>query len=382
VRAVAVLIAIIMGLGCFFTSGEALGVAARAAILMDVNSGRVLYGKNIHSRLPMASLTKIMTALLAAESGKLDELVTVQEEWITVPPSNIWLTAGESISLRNLVYGLLLRSGNDAAMSIAYFLAGGVAPFSQAMNKRAKELGALDTNFSNPHGLHARDHYSTAYDLALITRSLLHNPFLRSVVRTERFDSRRYGGDVPRIWHNKNRLLQMEEQADGIKTAWTVAAGHCFAASATRHGWQLLSIVLNSPNHYGESRSLLSFGFANYAPTLVVPRGLFQGQVSVPGGEPSLVGVVAAQDLWWVQGHREEPAAEAEVQVILPKFLKPPIALAQVLGELTVSSRGELWGRVELISDTVVREASLWRQLLRQVRDYVQFVNWPFTPAL
>lgn len=377
VRAVAILMAVALAVGCFAPrGGEALGVAAEAAILMDVNSGRVLYGKNIHTRLPMASLTKIMTALLAAESGRLDELVTVREEWIAVPASNIWLKAGENISLRSLVYGLILRSGNDAALSIAYFLAGGPEPFSTTMNHRAREIGALNTNFSNPHGLHARNHYSTAYDLALITRILLHDPFLRSVVSTERFDSRTYGGDIPRIWHNKNRLLQMEPLADGIKTGWTVAAGHCFAGSATKLGWQLLSIVLNSPNHYGESRSLLSWGFSNYSPILLVPRGLFQGQVPAPGGEPPHVGVVAARDFWWVEGRGESVAAE--VTINLPESVKPPIARSQVLGELVVGYRGELWGRVELVSDAVVRHKSLWLRLARPVQGYARFVTRPF----
>ncbi|MBS3939094.1 MAG: D-alanyl-D-alanine carboxypeptidase [Peptococcaceae bacterium] len=374
-RIKALLMAIVLIFFGPLANSAALSIDASAAIVMDVESGRVLYGNNIHQRRPMASLTKKMTALLAAESGRLDEIITIRPEWIAVEASNIWLIPGEMITLRSLVYGLMLRSGNDAAQTIAYFLAGSLPDFSVQMNNRAQNLGAMNTNFVNPHGLHHPDHFSSAYDLALIARAVLKDPFLRVVVRTERFAVRQDAIEAPRIWHNKNRLLQIKAGADGIKTGWTRAAGHCLASSATYSGWQLLCIVLNSPDHYGETLALLQWGFANFRPHLMVQRGLFKGYVAVVGGQPAYIGVVAAHDYWWVQAKSEESAPLMTVE--LPTSVRPPLFALQKIGELLIEFNGEIVGRVPLLSDQASRERSWLRFLARHIVSYAKFVLWP-----
>jgi len=342
---------------------------------MDVESGEVLYGKNVDQRLPIASLTKIMTALVASESGKLDEIVTVHPDAVKVEPTAIWLTPGEKITLRDLVYGLMLRSGNDAALAIAYHLAGNVAAFCDIMNSRAQELGAVNTSFRNPHGLPDKNHFSSAYDLGLITRAALLNPFVKQVVASERYESTWDGHSQVRIWHNKNRLLQLMPEADGVKTGWTVAAGHCLASSATRAGWQLLSIVLNSPDHYGENRALLEWGLANFRQVQLVSPGLFQGYVKVKNGKPATVGAVTTARLNWVVARGEELSSKLVVE--LPEELELPVYQGQTIGEMVVQIDGRDAARIPLIADNSSIDKSWWRRLWQSGLNYVRFVHQP-----
>jgi len=159
-------------------------ISAKSAILIERDSGRILYSKNISQKLPIASTTKIMTALIAIEKGDLNKVVTIKKEWTEIEGSSIYLKPNEKIKLKDLIFGLMLRSGNDAAVAIAHEIAGSIENFSMLMNKRAKEIGAKNTNFTNPHGLHSEDHYSTAYDLAIITREALKNEIFREISKT------------------------------------------------------------------------------------------------------------------------------------------------------------------------------------------------------
>ena len=348
-------------------------LGAAAAILMDVASGEIMHSRNIHAKLPPASLTKIMTALLAAESGKLDAVVTVSPRAVEVEPRNIWLSPGENITLQHLIYGLLLRSGNDAALAIAYFLAGGVEAFAAMMNERAKELGAVNTHFTNPHGLPDVTHFSTAHDLALMARALLHVSFLRRVVATTRYRAPWENRPYQRIWHNTNRLLQLMPGADGIKTGWTRAAGRCLASSATRQGWQLLAIVLDSSDHYGESRALLEWGFTYYRRVVIIERGLYMGAVRVRGGEPAALGAVTAEELSWVapRGH----SLQVSTAVHLPHDLRPPIAAGSVIGELSVAVGTREVGSVPLIADQAAYPTSWLRRKLHRANLYLRFLH-------
>lgn len=352
---------------------SAIGVGAKAGILMDVNSGEVLYGKNINQRLPIASLTKTMTALIAAESGKLDDIVTVHPDATKVEPSAIWLSPEEKIPLRDLVYGLMLRSGNDAALAIAYYLGGSVEGFSELMNAKAVLLGAYNTNFRNPHGLPNQNHFSTAYDLALITRAALLNPFVHEVVATERYESPWEGRNQLRVWHNKNRLLQLMPAADGVKTGWTKAAGHCLSSSATKAGWQLLSIVLDSPDHYGENRALLEWGFKNFHCVDIVTPGIFQGYVTVKDGRPTSVGAVTAGELKWVAKNGEE--LDPRFELSMPSELSLPVSKDQIIGQLTVSIGDQEVAIIPLVADQPATDKSWLRKLLRGGVNYIRFVN-------
>ncbi len=197
---------------------SACAISAKSAILIDSNSGRVLYEHNSYEKMPMASTTKIMTGLLACESGKLDETVKVSAFASGTEGSSLWLKIGEKQILENLTYGLMLKSGNDAAVTIAEHLAGSVDAFALLMNKRAREIGAVNTNFENPHGLDSDGHYTTAYDLALIAREAMKNDTFRKIVSTKTYSIPMQGEKWDRALKNHNKLLWQYEGCIGIKT--------------------------------------------------------------------------------------------------------------------------------------------------------------------
>ena len=193
-------------------------ISAKSAILIDSSSGRVLYEHNSYEKLPMASTTKIMTGLLACESGKLNKTVKVSPFASGTEGSSLWLKIGENQTLKNLTYGLMLKSGNDAAVAIAEYLGGNVEAFALLMNKRAREIGAVNTNFKNPHGLDSDGHYTTAYDLALIAREAMKNKKFREIVSTKTYSIPMQGEKWDRALKNHNKMLWRYEGCNGVKT--------------------------------------------------------------------------------------------------------------------------------------------------------------------
>ena len=244
-------------------------ISARAAIVVEYPSGRILYAKSPHDRLAPASTTKILTAILALEYGNLDDLITVEAEDL-VGESSMGLLSGEQQTLHDLLYGLMLPSGNDAAMTIARALGANtvtanptltdpVDRFIEMMNVRVAQLGLTNSHFANPHGLDAYNHYSSAYDLASLSWYAMHIPVFNDIVRQVAHDS----PDHPMF--NTNEMLTRYPGADGIKTGWTDEGGLCLVTSATRDGHRLISVVLNAPQWYSDSAVLLDYGFAQLA---------------------------------------------------------------------------------------------------------------------
>lgn len=233
-------------------------VAARAVVLADVDSGQVLLEYNAQQPLPMASTTKIMTALLALEHGNLDQVVTVPAEALAVGESSMFLQAGEQLTLRDLLYGLLMVSGNDAALTIAVHIAGSEAAFVQMMNERAVALGMTNTHFANPHGLDAPDHYASAADMYRLARAALAYPQFATVVSTPQHT-------VPgHSLVNKNELLALYDGADGIKTGTTDLAGECLVGSVSRSGHRVIAVILGSTQRYDDARRLFDHYFTHY----------------------------------------------------------------------------------------------------------------------
>ncbi len=247
-------------------------IAARAAVLMNATTGEVLFAKEADLRLPPASTTKVLTALLVMERLNLDSPVSVSPQAASAPPSRIGLRAGETVSAHDLLYGLLLKSGNDAAEALAEAAGGSVYGFSNLMNARIWQIGARNSHFMNPHGLPNEDHYSTAHDMALIFRHAMQNPVFADVVRTRnaalRVESSRGGwyGDGRLIpVHNSNRLLDSYEGIRGGKTGFTLKARRCFVGEASRGGTRLIVSIMNSPNSgtlWKDARTLLDYGFS------------------------------------------------------------------------------------------------------------------------
>ena len=229
---------------------------AQGECVVEVSSRRILHAKNASLPLANASTTKIMTALVILEDCPLDDKVTIPAEAAGVEGSSVYLRAGEEYTVEELLYGLMLRSGNDAAVALALHHSGSIAAFAQVMNERAILLGATDSCFVNPHGLPDERHHTTARDLALISAAAMENETFRMIVSTRCY--------APRDWYNKNKLLSSYEGACGVKTGYTMQAGRCLVSAAERAGMTLVCVVLDCPPMYDRSAELLDRAFADY----------------------------------------------------------------------------------------------------------------------
>lgn len=277
---------------------------AQAAALIDVTSGRVLYSEHGDRELPIASLTKIMTAIVAIEHGKLDEKVKVSPHAYRKEGSSIYLQLGEEMSLENMLYGLMLRSGNDAATAIAEHVGGSEEGFVHLMNEQVRLLGLKHTQFQNPHGLDAKGHYSSANDLAKMTAYALHHPIFKEMVRTKIKKAPNPNDPWDYKWDNKNKMLRLYEGADGVKTGYTKIARRCLVSSATRNGQQLVAVTINDGDDWNDHGKLLNYGFANYPLTTVVEKG-----------QQIQNGIVAGKE--FVYALAKDEAARVEQRVVL-----------------------------------------------------------------
>lgn len=246
---------------------------AEAAALIDVDSGRILYSYNGNKEMRIASLTKVMTAIVAITHAKLTDQVTVGRNAYRKEGSSIYLHMGEKMSLNDMLYGLMLRSGNDAATAIAEHVGGSIGGFAYMINSTARMLGMTHSHFVNPHGLDAPNHYSSAIDMAKLTAYALHNPIFKNIVKTKRIKVPNPNEAWDYTWRNKNKMLSMYDGADGVKTGYTKKAGRCLISSATRNGQQLAVVTLNDPADWVDHQRLLDYGFKYFPQQNIVSQG-------------------------------------------------------------------------------------------------------------
>lgn len=246
---------------------------AQAAALIDVTSGRVLYSRHGDDELRIASLTKIMTAIVAIEHGDFKKPVKVSKNAFAKEGSSIYLKLGEEMTLENMLYGLMLRSGNDAATAIAEHVGGSEEGFVYLMNEEAKQLGLVHSHFANPHGLDAEGHYSSANDLAKLTAYALHNPVFRDIVKTPTKKAPNPNESWDYKWDNKNKMLRLYDGADGVKTGYTKKAFRCLVSSATRNGQQLVAVTLNDGDDWNDHGKMLDYGFEYYPLSSLMEKG-------------------------------------------------------------------------------------------------------------
>ncbi|MGI6777001.1 MAG: D-alanyl-D-alanine carboxypeptidase family protein [Acetivibrionales bacterium] len=318
-------------------------IDASSAIVIDMETGRVLYEKNAYKRRAMASTTKIMTAIVALENGDVEDIVTVSKRAANIWGSKIHIKAGQKLKLRELLYGLMLNSGNDAAIAIAEHIGGSVEGFLDMMNKKAIELGAKNTCFKTPHGLDADGHYTTAYELAMITRYALKNPEFSKIVGTK------YASISIRDLRNTNEMLGTYPGADGVKTGYTGQAGRCLVTSATRDGWRIISVVLNCPTRYKRalsSKLILDYVFNNYKNVTLIKKGEVIKNLPVIRGIEERVPVEAMESIRLPM--REDEINALETAIFLPESLEAP-----VYGNIEV-------GKIKLVLDgKVIAQTSL-----------------------
>ena len=335
-------------------------IDAAAAVLMDAASGQVLYAHNPHQRRAPASTTKILTAIVALEFGNLDDVVTVSEHAASTEGSTMDLVAGERYTLRELLWGLMLESGNDAAVAIAEHISGSEAAFARLMNDTARRLGLRDTHFTNPHGLHDPAHYTTAYDLAVMTRYALANDYFARLVCQPEKVLCRGDGDWVRILASTNRLLWYHEWIRGVKTGTTNAAGPCLVSSGEQGGRRLIAVVLDSGDRWADSEALLEWGFDQFAPAQGGRAGDEVGQVAVEGGRRPRVEVVLGEDLSALVPPALVPRVQRVVQ--LPRRVEAPVAPGQRLGTAALVLDGVPLARTALVAAAGVDLAPWWRR--------------------
>ncbi len=315
------------------------GVSARSAILVDAASGRVLYEKNADERSLIASTTKIMTGLLVSEAGRLDEVFVIPPEAVGIEGSSLYLREGEQLTREQLLYGMMLRSGNDAAVALALATAGSVDAFVAEMNERAAELGLADTRFANPNGLDDEGNYSTARDLASLARAAMENETFRRVVATKEY---RFGD---RVVVNHNKLLWRCEGAVGVKTGYTRAAGRLLVSAAERDGRRLIAVTINDPSDWTDHAALLDYGFSAFASRVLSPDGAAPGAVEVIGGTSALAQCRQQGDLVYPMCEGET----AELRVCLPRFVFAPVAAGERAGCIQAIIDGRVAAEAPLV---------------------------------
>ena len=341
-----------------FLPVNAGAVSAEKAILVDAATGRVLFEKNADSRSLIASTTKIMTALVVCEQCNVLDRMRIPKEAVGIEGSSMYLQEGEVLTVQDLLYGLMLRSGNDAAVALAIYCGGTVEGFAEMMNDKARVLGMTGTHFVNPNGLDAPEHYSTARDLAILASYAMDNPIFYKTVSTKNVTI----GN--RSLKNHNKLLWMVEGADGVKTGFTKAAGRILVSSASRQGRRLICVTINAPDDWNDHSALLEEGFGAFQVQRIVNAGDVVGNVEIAGGQAGYAQLLAAADF----DYAVTPGEETELVLTGPGFVYAPVVSGAKAGFAHVCIDGKSVGKIPLIYGETVeltqeKEQSFWKKL-------------------
>lgn len=321
-------------------AAEVPSVSATSAVLMDVDSGRILYEKDADTPRSIASITKLMTALIAVEC--LDELstsVTVRREWTGIEGTSLYLEPGEKIMVETLLYGLLLHSGNDAAVALACICAGDVETFVSWMNERARDLGMTNTHFSDPNGLSGENHHASAHDMARLASACLNNPKVAEIVRTKTISLE------GRHFSNHNKLLWQYADCIGMKTGYTRQAGRTLVSAAERDGQRLVCVTLCDPDDWEDHKALLDYGFTVFPQTVLAEQGEQIRQIPVEGSLVRFVPAVLRTDICYPLREDETP----QVQIELPEITAAPIVSGKIAGGISFSLDGKTIGEGYLV---------------------------------
>lgn len=350
---------------------ELIKITARSAILLDYHSGQVMFSKNPDKNLPMASVTKLMTMLLACKAEakgqvNLSDIIITSEHAAGMGGSQIYLEPGEELSFREMIIAIDTGSANDASVAVAEHLAGSAEAFIHMMNDQAKELGLENTNFVNTTGLPADNHYSSAADLAEILRQVLKYPLFRKVSSIYEYDLR--DGEF-KLW-NTNKLLKWYPGCDAGKTGWTNEAKYCLAASAERDNLRLIAVVLSTSepkSHFKEVIKLFNYGFARYQAVMLAKEAQKIKSVPVEKGTIGNTTVVASEKIAVVVPRGEDKGITGKVK--LPTILKAPVKKGQVVGTYQVMQHGKVLTQVDLVATADIPKASPFQLMGRVLHE-------------
>lgn len=368
-RKIAICLAMLM-LWMPYSAGKAMPeVSSHSACVIDIDTGRILAAKNENEKSEPASITKIMTALIALENADIKKVVTIPGAAAGVEGSSIYIKAGEKYSLEDLLYGLMLRSGNDAATAIAIDVAGSVDAFVEKMNQKAQELGCTGTHFNNPHGLPDEKHYTTAHDMALITAAALRNDTFVKIASTKNYTAEPDGAGETRSWQNKNKLLWQYEGAIGVKTGYTKSAGKTYVGAAERNGIRIAVVVLGAKDMWGDAATLLDDAFASYQQVDLIKDGQSTGVTPVLEGLSSEVEGIT-------EGSLSKTLTKEEQERIVTKCvyqtpLYAPVAKGDIIGSMQVYLDDEMIGSVPIVAAADVAAYDFAHCLDKVIRQWI-----------
>ncbi len=325
---------------------SALGTSAKGAVLLNGDTGEILWEQNSEKRLPMASTTKIMTGLLLCENGGLEKEITVSDEMVRVEGTSMGLLAGDRVTLHDLLYGLMLSSGNDAANVIAYTLGGSVNGFVKLMNQKAEELGLKNTHFDTPSGLDGDTHYTSAYDLASLARYALNNEDFAKAVSSKSAVLNYGNPPYRRTLTNHNKMLKIFDGAIGVKTGFTKKSGRCLVSAAKRDGEYVIAVTLSDPNDWKDHTAMLEYGFDKIKLTEVSPD-IKQYSLPVIGSDTQSIDIKLEPQVF-----STSKSEEITCQVKLPSFVYAPLASDEKIGSVSYKSGDEIIKEVPILAGT------------------------------
>lgn len=354
---VLILLTVLFSLLTIYAFGEDgrsdFAVSARSAVLYQPDSDVFLYSKNQDVRLPMASTTKIMTALIALEEAQLTEAVAICDEAIGTEGSSAYLQRGDVLTMEELLYALLLRSANDAAVAIAYHIGGDVFGFAQLMNQRAEKMGLTNTHFTNPHGLDDPEHYTTASDLAHITSVALKNPIFCEIASTKRISFSTE--DRSRTYINHNKLLSLYPDCIGVKTGYTKRSGRCLVSAAERGGLTFIGVTLDAPSDWSDHKRLFDFGYERMERIQLCTPSDHQYMIPVIDGDRDYLLAENVNECYYITDREHSPI---EKQVRLTRYAVAPIKSGDRLGEIVYLLDGKEIARSPIIATHSVKKLS------------------------
>jgi len=350
----------------FPAAAEELSVSAHAAVLLEPSGGDIVYARNSTERMSMASTTKIMTALVAVESGDLKQSYAIPAEAVGVEGSSVYLQEGEHLTLEDLLYAVMLESANDAATAVACLVGGSVEEFAAMMNEKAAALHLTDTHFTNPHGLDDPEHYTTALDLARLTAYALDNPVFAEMASTVRKTIPLGDGEGTRVLLNHNRLLRQYEDVIGVKTGFTKHSGRCLVSAAERNGVRMIAVTLNAPDDWQDHRTLLDYGFTKYTSVMLASPGDFSVELPCVGAENGILTAVNREKLAAVL-----PAGTEVTHLVESRGMWfAPVEEGQSVGQVRFFADGREIGAITLTANFSVEVPPVKQGLLERILDF------------
>ena len=346
------------------------GLSGECACLYLPQIDKILVSKNGTRRHPMASTTKIMTALVALENAGMEDEVIVSPDAAGVEGSSIYLATGEKQTMGNLLYALLLESANDAAAAIAIHLAGSISAFADRMNARAADMGLTDTHFENPHGLNADNHYTTAIDLARITAEAMRNPIFREIVSTRHKVIKVQNGTQVRSLSNHNRLLRSYDDCVGVKTGFTRISGRCLVSAAERNGMLEIAVTLDAPNDWQDHAALLDYGFSLYEGRILPESNGQRFSLPLIGGEQDTVTASARNVHCAVVARGSNPIVP---HIEINRLITAPIRQGQVLGCVRYTQGSRTIATVPLLSEEAVAARPVHLTLWDKIKNFLKW---------